>query len=181
MIVSAENTVAVDQWSDRGDSVGFILITNNKTGRGWLRHFKQRNILIGNHTKRALCSEDFMPTCSMRLEIEVLKGSMFLDNRRTLIHMGREAKKRGLCAADPEVACLIRDAFTDAMILRMGVRFIVVGHQPIAIPIFGDVLLGAGDVGEKSGCWLGMVEYMPSTPFFAQDGIAFVKSCVKSH
>jgi hypothetical protein len=86
---------------------------------------------VGDYAKQILLSPDFQSTSGVTTEVAVLKGTFFKDNNRITREIRVGGDKRGLSKPNPEVACLIREKFTDEEIKAMGLCWIVVRHEPI--------------------------------------------------
>jgi hypothetical protein len=108
------------------------------------------------------------------MEIAILKGSLFTDNERITKKILAEATKRKLSTPNAEVACLIREKFTDKEIEAMGLWWIVAMHEPIKDSGGGPSLLSADRRG--AGSWLGAYWGYPDYWWSGNDGFAFVRS-----
>lgn len=73
----------------------------------------------------------FQPTKGVNIEVAILKGELFKDGDRTSKNVRELALKRKLMRTKAEVACLIRDRFSDEDIRAMGLEAIVVFHEEI--------------------------------------------------
>src|SRR3989338_4837086 len=73
----------------------------------------------------------FSVTSDGTTEVAVLKGMLFEDNDRITKKIRAEADKRKLSKPNAELACLIREKFTDKEIEAMGLWYIVAMHEPI--------------------------------------------------
>jgi hypothetical protein len=70
------------------------------------------------------------------IEVAVLKGMLFEEGDRVTDKIRAEAQKRKLSKPGPELACLIREKFTNNEIEVMGLWHIVCMHEPIK-DVFG--------------------------------------------
>lgn len=98
-----------------------------------------------------LNSPDFESTSGDVIKIAVLKGKFIDKDKRSLNKIRREALMRGLTAPNAEVACLIREKFTDQEIRLMGLEHIEVMHRPIMDS--GGVRRLLGSAANRKGFW----------------------------
>jgi hypothetical protein len=121
-----------------------------------------------------LRSPDFKPTSGVTTEVAVLKGMLFEDNDRITKKIRAEADKRKLSKPNAELACLIREKFTDKEIEAMGLWYIVAMHEPINDSGGEPSLLNASryDVGR----WLGAYYGRPGSRWGRDSGFAFAVS-----
>ena len=61
----------------------------------------------------------------------VLPGKLYSDDERITRNIRADAKKRKMTDLPAEVACLIRDMFSDEEIKEMGLDWIITMHEPI--------------------------------------------------
>ncbi|MDP3794037.1 MAG: hypothetical protein Q8R07_04800, partial [Candidatus Uhrbacteria bacterium] len=108
----------------------------------------------------------------------VLKGMLFEDNDRITKKIRAEADKRKLSKPNAELACLIREKFTDKEIEAMGLWYIVAMHEPINDSGGDPHLLSADRVDD--GRWLGACYGRPDDRWDRGDGFAFAVSQVSS-
>jgi len=111
-------------------------------------------------------------------EIAVLKGMLFEDSNRVTKKIRAEADKRGFTTPNAEVACLIREQFSDDELEAMGLWWIVTMHEPIKDSDGVPSLLGAHRLGD--GRWLGAYCACPGSGWGRDDGFAFVVSQVSA-
>ncbi len=125
-----------------------------------------------------LRSNDFQPTTGITTEIAVLKGLLFEDSDRTTQNIRAEAGNRQLSKPNAEVACLIREQFSNKELEAMGLYWIVVMHEPIN-DSGGDLRLLASRRSD-GGQWLDACYGKPGDGFYRERGFAFVLSQVSS-
>jgi hypothetical protein len=89
-----------------------------------------------------------------------------------------EADKRKLSKPNAELACLIREKFTDKEIEAMGLSYIVTMHELINDSV-GDPALLLADRGDD-GRWLRAYYGRPDGRWFRAYGFAFAVSQVSS-
>jgi hypothetical protein len=174
---------AVRRWYEQNGVIRFTLPpTTGMTGPQWCEHFGKRGICIGDEAKFVLHSDAFKPTKDVVNEIAVLKGVLFRDNKRITKHIragayaGEFTGGQKLCDPHAEVACLIRDLFTDGEIEAMGLRWILVMHKPIENSGGGPRLLSADRYDD--GPWMGAACARSDGQWSRAGGFAFVASQV---
>ena len=120
------------RWTEKDGVIYFTLVSNGKTGDEWITHFEGKKLSVGSYAQSVLRHKNFKPTKAGKVyNIAVLGGNLFSDNDRTTKSIHAEAKKRKMTDPHAEVACLIRDAFSDKEIEEMGLSLIITMHEPI--------------------------------------------------
>jgi len=123
--------VSAQRWREQDGVIYFKVTSNGMTGPQWIEHFEKKGIQLSKWAKDVLNSPEFKPTNGVTTEIAVLKGMLFEDNDRVTSKIRIDADRRKLAKPNAEVACLIRDMFTDKEIKEMGLLWIVAMHEPI--------------------------------------------------
>ena len=150
------------------------LVSDGTTGPLWIPRLEKQGFRIEDYAKQVLRSPDFKPTNGVTTEIAVLKGVLFEDNDRSTKKIRAEADKRKLEKPNAELACLIREKFTDKEIEAMGLWYIVAMHEPINDSGGDPCLLYAGRGGD--GRWLGACSDRPDSRWNRDNGFAFAVS-----
>ncbi len=140
------------QWTEQDDMIRFSVTSDGTTGENWISRLESKGFRIGDYAKQVLHSRNFRPTNGVRVEVVVLKGDLFSDNDRIIRKIRFEADKRKLVKPNAEVACLIREKFTDEEIEAMDLWWLDVMHEPIKDSDGNPGLLYVGRDG--SGRWL---------------------------
>jgi hypothetical protein len=131
-----------------------------------------------------LRSPDFKPTNGITTEVAVLKGMLFEDQSRTTKKIRAYAEafrlpdKRKLEKPNAELACLIREKFTDKEIEAMGLWYIVTMHEPINDSDGHPRLLYASRHDDDH--WLIAYDGRPDHRWHRVNGFAFAVSQVSS-
>ena len=142
------------KWVEKNGVISFEITSTGLTGQQWIEYFEKKWIKISQWARYLLLSPDFKPTNGLKSRIEVLKGSLFIDdNDRTTKKICTMAENRKLTKPNAEAACLVRDMFTDKELEEMDLYWIVVFHKPIKDFDGGPGLLSAGR--RDDGSWLG--------------------------
>jgi len=118
-------------WREKNSVIYFTVTSDGTTGEEWIKRLEKGGYNVGFYAKQLLNSKDFRPTKGVVTKVAVLKGMLFTDSDRTTKNIRSEANKRKLTTPNAEVACLIREMFTDKEIKVMGLVWIVVMHEPI--------------------------------------------------
>ncbi len=163
-------------WREQDGVIYLSVTSDGTTGPQWIERLEGKGFRLSNYAKSVLRSPDFKPTSGVTTEIAILKGMLFEDNDRITKKIRAEADKRKLTKPNAEVACLIRENFSDEEIEAMGLWWIVAMHEPIKDSDGGPVLLGAGRFGD--GRWLGAYYGGPGDGWNCEGGFAFVVSQV---
>ncbi|MEK7614826.1 MAG: hypothetical protein AAB431_00385 [Patescibacteria group bacterium] len=125
-------TEPMPPWTERDGVISFSVTSNGMSGKAWIAHFEAKGSPVGMFATSVLLSPRFVPTNGVTTEIRVLKGILWQSDRaRTSENIREEATRRELVKPNAELACLIRDMFSDAEIAAMGLWGIVAMHDPI--------------------------------------------------
>lgn len=165
-------------WREQDGVIYFSVTSDGTTGNEWIKRLEKKGFRLSGYTKSILCSVDFKPTSGVTTEIAVLKGMLFKDNDRITKKIRAFAAERKLKAPNAEVACLIRENFSDEEIETMGLVWIVAMHEPIKDSDGDPDLLGSDRDGD--GRWLYAYYDEPDIGWGREHGFAFVVPQVSS-
>ncbi len=166
-------------WHEADGVIYFSVTSDGTTGEDWISQSGRRGFRVGKpYAEQILRSPDFQPTSGVTTGIAVLKGELFTDENRITSQIRAEAKRREWMKPNAEVACLIREKFTDAELLAMGLWGIVVMHEPIEDSDRGASLLCADR--RDGGGWLDAVGGGPGRQWGRGCGFAFAVPQVSS-
>ena len=161
-------------WRKEDGVIYFSVTSDGTTGPQWIERLEGKGFRLSDYAKQVLRSPDFKPTNGVTTEIAVLKGMLFEDNDRSTKKIRAEADKRKLEKPNAELACLIREKFTDKDIEAMGLWYIVAMHEPINDSDGDPYLLSADRYDD--GRWLSACDYRPDYRWFRGLGFAFAVS-----
>lgn len=180
MMNSGELQISVikSKWIEKDSVIRFSVASGGITGEEWIARLESKGFRVGDYAKSVLRSKDFKPTNGIIYEIAVLKGELFSDSDRTTKTIRKEAKNRKLSTPNAEVACLIREKFSDKELEAMGLYWIVAMHEPIKDSDGDSILLSASRI--DSGSWLDADYDSPGDEWGRGDGFAFVVSQVSN-
>ncbi len=168
----------LSSWYEKDNVIYFTLISNGMTGEEWIKYFDGKGIKIGDYAKRLLLSDEFRTSKKGTVyQIAVIKGDFFSDDTRITSKIRLEGDRRKYTKPNAEVACLIRDLFTNEEIKKMGLYWIVAMHEPINAGGHPH-LLSAGAGG--SGPWLNAYGGRPDRRWYRKDGFALVVAQVSA-
>jgi len=168
----------VRAWREQGGVIYFSVTSDGTTGEEWIKRLEGKGFRVGGYAEDMLRSKDFKPTNGVTTEIAVLKGILFADSERLTKNIRTEADKRKFEKPNAEVACLIREKFTDEEIEAMGLIWIVTMHEPIKDSDGFPNLLGA--YRNDGGRWLRGSWAIPDGRWDRESGFAFVVSQVSA-
>ena len=176
LIFTTESGIAV---YDYGDHFKFTLpATDGTTGKDWIERLEGNCFRVGDDAKHVLLLPSFNPTSGVKTEVAVLKGVLFDDNNQIMKKIRAEGALRKFLAPNPEMACLIRENFTDKEIEAMGLWFIAVMHEPVSDSDGGPSLLSAHRYGDAR--WLSACGGRPVSGWSRKCGFVFAVSQVSS-
>ncbi len=175
-LVNAGEYVVVPRprrWREENGIIYFSVTTNGMTGEEWIKRLEGKKYDIGQYAKSVLLSKDFQPMApGVTIEVAVLKGELFANNDRTPANIRADAERRKFGKPNAEIACLIRDQFTNKEIVEMGLYEIVAMHDPIKDS--GGVLRLLGAYRPGRGCDLLAFGGDPGNGWFRGSGFAFL-------
>lgn len=166
------------RWREQDGVIYFIVVSDGTTGPEWIGRLEKKGFQVGDYAKSLLRSSDFKPTNGVTTEIAVLKGMLFEDSERITRKIRTEADKQNFTKPNAEVACLIREMFTNEEIKEMGLMRFVVMHEPINDFDVDPYLLRVGR--RDGGRWLDAFCDMPGIGWDRDSGFAFAVSQVSS-
>lgn len=169
-------TVIKTKWTEKDGVIRFSVTSDGTTGEQWIARLESKGFRVGDYAKSVLRSKSFKPTTGITYEIAVLKGELFSDNERITKNIRKDAKNRKLTTPNAEVACLIREKFSDKELEAMGLYWIVTMHEPIKDSGGDPILLDAFRGGD--GSWLYAYYGSPDRRWGRSSGFAFVVSQV---
>jgi len=165
-------------WREQDGTIYFSVTSDGTTGEEWINRLESKGFRLSDYAKQRLRSDDFKSTDGVTYEIAVLKGMLFEDSNRVTKKIRTEAEGRGLTTPNAEVACLIREKFSDEELEAIGLWWIVAMHEPIKDSDGDPILLSAGRGG--GGRWLYACYDNPDDRWDREDGFAFVVSQVSA-
>ncbi len=148
---------------DDEGNIHFTLISNGLTREQWEWHLKRCGCQIGDYARQVLCRASEAPTNGVIYNIMVLPGKKISTSDRITKNIRVAAEKYGGVKPHWEVACLIRDTFTDEQLKAMGLWYIVTMHEPINNSEGDPYLLNssrydgcrlAAGIGRPGGYWV---------------------------
>ncbi len=163
-------------WREENGVIYFSVTSDGTTGEQWITRLESKIFRVSAYAKSILRSKSFKPTSGVTTEIAVLKGEIFSGNDRIIKNIRREAKNRKFITPNAEVACLIREKFSDKELKAMGLYWIVAMHEPIKDSSGDPMLLSA--YYNMGGSWLSSGYGSPDGRWSLSSGFAFVVSQV---
>jgi hypothetical protein len=163
-------------WREQDGVIYLSVTSDGTTGPEWIKRLEKKGFRLSDYAKSVLRSPDFKPTKGVTTEIAILKGMLFEDRDRITSHIRDLATQRKLLTPNAEVACLIRENFSNEDIKAMGLILIVTMHEPIKDSGGDPDLLSADRDGD--GRWLGAYCDEPGSGWDRGGGFAFVVSQV---
>lgn len=122
----------VKRYRDENGLISFSLpATDGTTGDGWIARLTAKGIFVGDRARSLLLSDAFEPTSGRIYQISILRGEIFKKYGRVTKKIRDKASSLGLSSLTMEMACLIREMFTDEEIRAMDLSWIVCMHEPI--------------------------------------------------
>ena len=168
----------IRSWREEDSVIYFSVTSDGTAGEEWIKRLEGKGFRVGDYAKSVLLSKDFKPTTGVTTEVAVLKGMLFEDKDRITKKIRTKAANHKLETLNAEVACLIREKFTDKEIEAMGLTWIVAMHEPIKDSGGVPNLLRAYRFGD--GSWLITSFDEPGSRWGRGGGFAFAVSQLSS-
>ncbi|MDB5187931.1 MAG: hypothetical protein JWO50_451 [Candidatus Kaiserbacteria bacterium] len=154
-------------WREEHDIIYFSVTSDGTTGVKWIARLESKDFHVSDEAVRMLCSTDFKPTSGVTTKVAVFKGSLFGDRNRITSKIRSRAEACRFVKPNTELACLIREKFSDEEIAMMGLRLISVMHEHFKIYLpSGRYQLCVGHHN-----WLSVCE--SEREWYRNDGFAF--------
>jgi len=118
------------RWREQNGVIYFSVESDRATGTEWIERFKRRGLELKGYVRDVLRSRDFRHASSEVTNVVVFRRDFFQYNEEHLQEIRALASERKLIAPNAEVACLIREQFSDEEIEEMGLAFVIVMHEP---------------------------------------------------
>jgi hypothetical protein len=166
------------KWHEEDGAISFSVTSRGTTGEDWITHLTTEGFCVEDYALGLLRSPYFKPTKGVTTEVIVVKGILFENNDRNIKNIRADGASRHLFTPNAEVACLIREKFTDKEIEAMGLIWIVVMHESIKDADSSFNLLCVSRLGR--GRWLEALQDWPGRIWDRRTGYAFVVSQVRS-
>lgn len=128
------------KWCEVDGVIYFSVTSDGTTGEAWIGRLEAKSFRLTDYTKQLLRSRCFKPTSGMTTQVAVLKGELFADKDLCTKTIRASATKRKWKKPNAEIACLIREKFSDKDLEEMGLQVIIAMHDPISDSV-GDPLL----------------------------------------
>ncbi len=158
-------------WFEENGLVYFTVTSDGTSGPKWVSRLEQRNCRIKDCAKRVLFSSSFDSTSGVTTKVVIFRGLFFGNNDRSFGKIKAFAVGCRFFAPQLEIACLIRQRFTDKEIEEMGFWRIVV-MRPVK-DFNGDWRLLSIN-RSAGGNWLDTNFITPSLKLDRNLGFAFV-------
>ncbi|MDD4607334.1 MAG: hypothetical protein PHS07_03345 [Patescibacteria group bacterium] len=158
------------KWHERDGIIYFSVASDGTTGEGWIKRLEDQGFNVSDYAQSVLRSPDFKPTKGVTRKIAIIRGTTWDDRDRTTKNIRAKASELGFTTPSGEVACLIRERFSDEEIKAMGLWWIVTMHEPIYVD--GDPLLLRSD-SDGAGSRLGTLYDRPGGGWSRGNGFAF--------
>jgi len=174
-IVESGDLILTDSartWTEKDGVICFSVISDGTNGEEWIARLESKGFRVNNYAKSVLRSKSFKTTSGVTYEVAVLKGELFSDNERITGNISKDAENRELTAPNAEVACLIREKYSDKELEAMELYWIITMHNSIKDSDGDPRLFGIFRNGR--GSWLYSDYVRPDNWWDRGSGFAFV-------
>jgi hypothetical protein len=129
------------EWREENGVRYFSVTSNGRSGQDWIDYLQELCRPAGSHAGKTLLSPDFFDSSwadRITTELAVVLGFRFTHEERVTSSLIAFGVDQGWHRPAPDVACLIRDKFTDKQLAAMGVgKALNVLCKPL-VPIPGE-------------------------------------------
>jgi hypothetical protein len=171
LVISTAPTPIAWTLDDEGN-IHFTVTSNGLTREQWEEHLKRRGFRLGDWTRNVFRRASDSPTNGVTYHVVVRPGKKIKDSDRITKKIRSDASKKGWLKPHWEVACLIRDTFTDEQLEQMDLWYIVTMHEPIKDSGGDPRLLNSNRF--DGGQWLIADFVRPGSEWDGDGGFAFV-------
>ena len=180
----------VKRWHEEGGVIYFheTFMSDGTTGPDWIKRQEKKGRRVGSYAKSVLLSKRdpknpekpyFSPTTGVIYPPVAIRGTFWKkDSERLTRNIRVEADKRGWLKAHAELACLLREAFSDEELEEMGLWYLVAMHDPIEDSDGDPSLLNA--YRSDGGRWLHAFFDRPDGKWYDRGAFVFVLPQVSS-
>lgn len=117
---------------DQDGHVRVTVTSDGTDGEGWRCRLRANGCGVTYSAEKLLRSIDFEPTTGTKYDVVVLRASGFALKQWTFAMACEKSERMGLGRPNAEVACLMRERFSDNDVRDAGLAAIIVAHLPIA-------------------------------------------------
>ncbi len=128
-----------NSWYEEDGIVYFRITCDGTKGVDWMPRLEKGGFRLGDLAKQMLRSRDFKSTQQgTTIDVAVLRSGLFADRDRdteticAYADTCRMPDRRTLIRSNVDLACLIREQFTDEELEAMGLQFILVMHKSVS-------------------------------------------------
>ena len=127
--------------SENDGMIKCSVVSDGTTPLDWHARLK-KNFQIGYNAGLVLSDnrvQSFIPTNGIATTVVILKGKLFRRKDRTFNNVKEFATERNMLTPNAEISCLLRENLTNDEIIAMGLRTIIIMHEPLMAPhVFGN-------------------------------------------
>lgn len=124
-------------WRKENDLIYFKVTSDGTTGPQWIERLERKCFNLDEGAREILLSPDFKPTSGVTTRIVVYSNTLLFRSQSFT-----EDSRRRMLKPDIEVACLIRESFSDKEIQEMGFEAgLVIMHEACPTKCYGPALL----------------------------------------
>jgi hypothetical protein len=159
---------------DDEGNIHFILISNGLRPQQWEKHLERRGRRITDWANQMLARANGASTKDVVYHVVVRPGKLIVDSERVTNKLRAYAAAKNWLTPHWEVACLIRDRFSDDQLRQMGLVSIITMHEPIRDESEVSFLLNANP--HDIGGWLDACYDGSSNKWGDKGGFAFIEA-----
>lgn len=112
-------------WEKTDDTVSFSVISDKTSGPQWLKRLKNKGVYVDDTAKKMLLSKAFKPTDEVVTKVVIFRVPYAMFGEGSPLSLA-EAKGAVEAVNGMELACLIRDKFTNQQFFLMGFSILMI-------------------------------------------------------
>ena len=153
-----------------------VVVDRVSTGPVWIIRTDEKGNRTNDYSRGVLRSNKFSTTPVGMYDVAVLKGSSFSSDPYTK-DVRKKAKQMKWADPNSDIACFIREQYSDEELKEMGLWWIAVMHEPIVSDDFSNLLnVNRNDDGR----WLNTYDDNSDNRWNRNGGFAFLVSQISS-
>lgn len=121
----------VPKWTEEDGIIYFSVTSSGTTGPEWIKRLGKKGFRVSDYAKELLQSSSFVPTDGITYRLAVIRATKFSDAGRVTNKIRAFAEGMKFQTPPAEIACLIREYFSDEELKQLGLWYIVAMHEPI--------------------------------------------------
>ena len=161
-------------WQEEGGLIRTFAIADGTRAAEWVNRLVSNGVHISDAALSLLKSPDFRTTKNGKVEMAIIKGSLFENCDRSTKNVFAEAEKRRFFEPSMDMACLLIEKLSARELELMGLWTIIIMHKPIKGLDGSLALLSINRINHSpQEIYLGTRHFAPTIDWGKESGFAF--------